>query len=117
MTHLTLMDSPPPEVAKRIKLSERTLKRQAAKQEKQAASARQAWRKSVEENLVKGLRASLKDLWETSDLEVRLLAGHYATVAIHTVIPDMEQVEQATTQAIEAAQKPRLLDANGDPIG
>lgn len=115
---LALMDPTPlPEVAKKIKLSERTLKRQEAKAAKRAASARQAWRKSVEDDLVKGLRMSMKELWETTDLEVRLLAGHLATVAVHTVIPDMEQVEAKTAEAIAAHQKPRLLDANGDPIG
>ena len=109
---LTLMN-PTPEIAKRIRAQERQLKREA----KMAESARQAWRRSVEDNLVKGLKMSLKELWETSDLEVRLMAGHLATVAIHTVIPDMGQVEQATERAIQEHQKPRLLDADGQPLG
>lgn len=111
---LKLMDPtpPPPQVAKKIRAQERQLKRE----EKMAASARLAWRRSVEENLVKGLRQSMKELWETTDLEVRLMAGHLATVAVHTVIPDMETLEATTDQAIAAAQKPRLVDANGDPL-
>ena len=114
---LSLMDpTPPPEVAQKIRASERTLKRQQAREAKMAHSARMAWRRSVEENLVKGLRQSMQELWETTDLEVRLMAGHLATVAVHTVIPDMEQVEAKTQEAIAAHQKPRLLDANGDPL-
>lgn len=105
--------SVPREVKQRIRAQERQLKREA----QMAVSARKAWRKSVEENLVKGLRASMQELWATTDFEVRLMAGHLATVAVHTVIPDIEQVEEKTAEAIAAHQKPRLLDANGDPIG
>ena len=114
MTDLHLVPSDvPPEVRRRIRAHERQVKRE----EKQAASARQAWRRSVEENLVKGLRMSLKELWETTDLEVRLMAGHLATVAVHTVIPDMEQLEATTEAAIAEVQKPQLLGPDGLPVG
>lgn len=113
---LTLLkgDHPiPPEVEKKIRAQEKAIK----KGEREAHRARMAWRKSVEENLVKGLRESMKELWANTDLEVRLLAGHFATVAVHTVVPDAEQLEQATAAAIEKAQKPKILDADGNPIG
>lgn len=109
---LKLENPVPPEVKQRIRAQERQLKRE----ERMAVSARKAWRRSVEENLVKGLRQSMQELWATTDLEARLMMGHVATVAVHTVIPDMETLEQATAEAIAEHQRPRLLDADGKPL-